>query len=379
MKSFLCLPVTAFLLLSCSDGRTGGILVPRLEELGVQILANEVRFLNVRDMTLLDDHLWVLDGAAPYLTRISIRTGSVLRLGEKGDGPGEFRDPWAVQPTPDSTALLVWDFSTHRVSEFDPEGGLIRSTALDPEGRILARPDFSDVSYTDVFRVRSTQRGFLAASFGRRLDHTADFSSGWLRESTANLEPGTRILAFSELLEPGLESMTEWAPMPFWDTCSDTLAVWNPAGGEVLWIDPVSRNQSAVSPNLPVKGIDRSDIERYLKRMARLELGPLYRYSDIDFHVMARRYRDRFSSLRPTVTDLRCGEGGRVWLRLFSTDSDPLGKASEWLIIGRGGPERLVKAPHGFSPILLSEEGCFGSYQTREGDQVIAVAGPVRP
>ena len=364
------------LLCACGEPESPAIPGLEIEEWEAHSIASDARFVDMRDMTLIDHSLWVLDGAPPFLTRISLETGKAIHFGQEGEGPGEFLAPWAIQPNTDSSGILVWDFRAYRVTEFDLDGTYQGSTTMSQTGRILARSDFRKVSYADPFRVRSTPEGYLAGLFDRRLDHTADFCLGAIRLSGPSLDPGQLVVNMGALMVPGVESMTEWAPVPFWDACAGYLTVWNPASREVTWIGPNRSRHAQVRFDLPSGELQTEDIERYLEQMARLELGPEYHNHEIDFSTMARQVQDRFSANRPLVTDLRCQDADAVWLRLFSTRDDPLGRAPEWINVGRAGPSHHIRTPSGFSPLVFTSEGHFGPLELVEGDQAIARLTP---
>lgn len=110
-------------------------------------------------------------------------------------------------------------------------------------------------------------------------------------------------------------------------------------------------------PSIPIR---LQDIERYLERMARLEMGPDYRTAGIDFAQRARTTRDRFAEDRPGVTGILCGEKGEVWLRLFDTDPDPLGRGREWLLVRAGEEPSLIRFPRAFKPFRFSRTRALG-------------------
>ena len=112
---------TGALVLLSACGEPDQLTLPGLavDEWEVQPLPADARFVAVRDMFLSDGFLWVLDGAPPFVTRISLESGEALQFGREGDGPAEFRAPWAIQPTPDSSGVLVWDFGSYRALDFD--------------------------------------------------------------------------------------------------------------------------------------------------------------------------------------------------------------------------------------------------------------------
>ena len=365
-----------FVLSACGGPDQSTLPGLTVEEWDVQAVPTETRFLAVRDMFLSDGALWVLDGAPPFVTRLSLETGEVLQFGREGGGPGEFRAPWAIQPTSDSSGVLVWDFGSYRVTEFEPDGSVVSVSDMDPDGRMVVRSRFRDVSYADPHRVRATPDGFISASFGTRLEHTSDFARGVLRLSDQRFRSGKVLLRLSELVVPGIESMKEWGAMPFWDVCDGHLVVWDPSSSEVMWMNSAGRSVTQVPSELLIRPIEHGDIERYLERMARIELGPEYRQHDLQIRRMARSYRDRFATETPVVTDLRCEDRNTIWLRLFSTANDPLGRGSDWIRVDAQGFRGHRRAPPGFTPFLFTSAGYFGLLELPDGDQIIAFVDP---
>ena len=365
-----------FLLSSCTEPGAQNHLGLEFEEWEVRPLSTDARFVAVRDIASVGDFLWILDSAPPFLSRISIGSGEVLQFGLEGEGPGEFLAPWAIQPTADSSSILVWDFGSYRTTEFDLSGSVKASQPMSQTGRIRARSRFKQTSYADPFRVRSVPGGFLAGSFDRRLDHTADFSRGVIRLTGQDLDLGQQVVGMADLVERGVEGLKEWSSIPFWDVCADGLVVWRPSSGEVVRFGPDLKPRGNKAVEIPRGEVQDQDIERYLEWMARLEIGPEYDTHGIDFGVMARQFRDRFAADRPAVTDLRCQGGNTLWLRLFSTNNDPLGKGDVWLLAPRDGPIRKVRTPIGFTPFLFRPEGPIGSSRLPGGDEIVVQLSP---
>jgi hypothetical protein len=73
-----------------------------------------------------DRSIYVADGYG-YHVRHYDAEGRLLRtIGRQGDGPGEFRLPWAVA-VDDHHSLVVWDEAQRRFSWFTPEGMPLRT------------------------------------------------------------------------------------------------------------------------------------------------------------------------------------------------------------------------------------------------------------
>ncbi len=91
--------------------------------------AEAFRFFRVRDATLWDGRVLVLDGGSAEL-RIFRTDGTHLRsVGGSGEGPGEYISPWGLLRLPGDT-LLVWDNRLHRVSFLDSSGDFARAVQI---------------------------------------------------------------------------------------------------------------------------------------------------------------------------------------------------------------------------------------------------------
>lgn len=203
----------------------------------IQAVTSEARFVSVRDMVLDSGVVWVLDGAPPFLSRVPLAEGRTLQFGVEGQGPGEFLNPWAIQPEPGpgGPGIRVWDLGTHRVALLDAAGGLQASESLSEEGVIRARSDIRSVSYADPFRVRSEGTTTLVGDFPRRVDRTGDMAAGSLRRADHRLGAGPFLVHFADHVEGGTPSHLEWAGVPLWDLCEGAVALWSPSSAQVIW------------------------------------------------------------------------------------------------------------------------------------------------
>jgi len=364
----------ALVLLACGENNPAGIPGGQIEEWEAHPLGTKARFVSVRDMALTRSYLWVLDAAPPYVTRVTLETGEILQFGWKGKGPGEFVDPWAIQPASasDTSGIIIWDFGSSRVTEFGFSGTSLGSTEFAQAGRPTIRPDFREVSYADPFRVRKTTRGVFSVSFEHRPDRTSDLRMGTLRLSTLVLDPGRPVARLSDFVRTDSDGLKEWAAVPLWDTCGEDLVFWSPVSNEVLWFGQALEPRARTVLSLPSHPTELEDVEAYLERMARLELGPDYQSDGIDLRSMAQGMRDRFSSERPLLTDLRCQGPALAFGRRFGTEDDPLGRGQEWIAINEDGPFRHIRVPSGSTPFLFTSEGSIGTMILSDTDQVIA-------
>lgn len=352
-----------------SDDSTS-VAVPIQE---IRPIRPEVRFAGVLDMVFVDGALWILDTAPPLLTKLPLDGGQTVRIGSEGRGPGEFLEPHALQASPDqkSRSLLVWDFGLSRVSEISEDGHILRSERLSEEGRLRARSDIRDVSFVDPFRVRRLGTGFLVAHSDREIHRTSDAVSSHLQVTDRVLTPMEELVWFPDLIGEKDSGLTEWVQVPLWDVCEDQVALWNPNSSSIQWLDGKGRLVAGTTLPIAPTRITLQDVERYLRWMARLELGPDFRTAGIDFPSMARAYRDHFARFRPIGTELRCAGRNTAWIRLFDTTFDPLGRGSEWIVATPGRVGFSVRFPPEFTPFLFSVETVIGATETTGGFQVL--------
>lgn len=370
-------PVRRLLLLglgACSSGQAPPALeVDTIPLRELEPVATEAHFTTVRDMIISGGFIWVLDGAPPFLTRVNPETGEALRIGAEGRGPGEFLDPWAIQPALDTDAahVLVWDFGTFRVSEFDPRGKLVSSDRLSEGGTVRARSDIREVSYGDPFRVRAAGQDFLLAQYPGRIDHTADLLMGTLVATDRVMEAGEPLESLRDHVMDDSSRFREWAPLPLWDSCDGVIAIWSPALGGVGWFDTTGEPRGQRNLARSAEPIRLDDIQKYLQWMARLELGPDYEKAGLDYETLARQSRDRFPRHRPGATDLRCESLHLAWIRLFDTTYDPLGRGTDWLRIPASGSTAEFRFPPGFTPFSFQDGEVWGSLDVSGGHHQI--------
>lgn len=337
----------------------------------IEILGPGVRFSGLREIVLDGDVLWGLDAAPPYLTHITLRDGAFSQFGRDGEGPGEFKSPWSIQPTPHGApaGVSVWDFGTRRVSVWSAEGERLLSEPLSNEMGIRFRARIREVSFVDPARIRRI--GLETIYFSGRVDRTADVLSGSLTVAGNDLHPKDHFVRFSEYALKGRTNLREWTSVPLWDACQGIVVMWSPAESAVVWVNLNGERIDEVKVTLPIRQITHMDIERYLQRMARLELGPGWRAAEIDYKRLASRYEDRFAKSKPGATEIRCESRETAWLRLFDTESDPTGKGQMWIRVKRIGETTKFRFNHAFSPLVFSSRLVIGSVTMPDGSQAL--------
>ena len=359
------------------------------EDVGRLVLSEaDVRFSDVRDLAVSDRGVWVLDGAEPFLTFVSRDGAAVIQFGSEGQGPSELLDPWGLQvEDADRTTVRVWDVGNARVAAFDLGGTLVDTRPIRGTGLAGIRTDIRQITYVDPFRVRRVGPHYIVASYPNGVSRTADFQTGALVRVDPALTPLAPVLAFSAeavRLAPARTPL-EFSSVPLWDGCSQLVVTWVPERGSVRWVDMTGAVRHEVSVEIERSPIKLDDIEAYLRRMARLELGPGWEEKIPDLRSMARVSRSRFALEAPAATEIRCATDDSAWLRMFSTTVSPVGLGSDWLRVETTGALTRTSFPEPFSPKAFTDEGAFGVWTDEVGLQQLArwtaaeAATPVTP
>jgi hypothetical protein len=352
-------------LTGCVEG--GDLDVVVLDPTDAEVLVSEVPFDRIRDMSVVGNVVWVLDRSPPYLTRISLDDGSTLRFGDEGSGPGELVDPVAIDAAEGpAAAVIVWDLTANRASTFAADGRLLRTEQIVSEEVGRSRGQIQDLTYAEPRRIRALEAGVVAAYFPGIVRRTADVPSGSLRLADEHLSPRATLRSFADLTPRTGESMLEFASVPSWDACAADLVVWDPREERVLWLDATGAERHAAEVSLEPAEVRRTDVERFLAAMLRIETGsgpgPAAR-------ALVEEHMDRFARRAPLVTDVRCDAKGTAWLRGFDTSTDPVGRGSSWIRVDRYGGAVEFDFPEGFHGMAFTEADAIGVEQDKWGLQ----------
>lgn len=319
-----------------------------------------VEFLDIRSTVSVPGGTWVLDSDEPYLTFIADdAAGTVTRFGPEGDGPGELRQPVAMQAT--ATGLDVWDVGREEVVSFDQTGHVLAIRRLSSERGGWIRPDMAEVSYLDPWRVRRLADHVVYARFPEGLTHPGEAASGALVASIDELGLGETIVEYRGLVPTGRDAQSQFAAVPLWDACDDQLVVWDPRRSEVRWHDARGQDLATIPVEIQSPPITEDGVVRFLRHMARLEIGPDFESAGIDFSAMAADLKSDFGERGPAITDVRCAAPDVAWLQLFDMSEDPLGHGSTWIRVGGDTPPEAVVFPEHFRPIEFGIDVLLGS------------------
>jgi len=360
-------------------GISGDSEVPPPEIVGledIRTIRPDVGFVGPRDLAMTEGAVWVLDNAPPFLTRVSLDDGSVIRIGAEGQGPGEYRFPWAVQPAQISAGekgVVVWDLGNGRVSVVGPEGAFLGSMLLNPSHGLRARANIRDLSYVDPFRIRNLKGRIVSGHFEDRVGSTLDVVKGTLQLVHRQLRPEREIARFSNSVDLDQATSPVWASVPLWDACGETVVLWSPATSSVLWLDLDGRVRAQTRIQIPPRIVEPASALSYLRWRVRVESASGLRASESYIRRLWLRFRSIFPEEAPPVTDIRCQAPGGAWLRLFDTSQDPVGRSQTWQMVMGRTSHRRVTFPGDFMPTLFTDHGAVGFMAGADGLQHLSL------
>ncbi len=347
---------------------TAGVDVTVLE--GAPVAVGDVDFSNILDVRVKANSAWILDSASPFITLIDLADESVRQAGNEGSGPGEFKNPVAIEIVPNTGDLIVWDPGALRATVFSPDATRHREIPLRGSTLSTGRRNLSSVTFADPFRVRLVGDRVVWAEFGHAVIRPADLRDGVLASGGIDLKPDDTLVHLGTRVPNG--PYRELGDLPLWDACrNETILSWDPESGLIRRFDSIGALLGEAVVPIETRPKNEDDISRYLRVMARLELGPSYQERGLDFGVEARRRRGWFAEEAPRITELRCGSDGSIWVRLFDTTNSGLGLGREWIRLGEGRRPDRFQFPPGFSPRWLTEDRAIGSYEHPSGRQIL--------
>jgi hypothetical protein len=112
---------------------------------------------------LSDGRLLIADRTERHVSLLDFGTGTIIRLGRQGGGPGEYEIPARLLPLPGDSSLLV-DFGNLRLTRITPDGRFEQSISTLHESGAMILPVGADA----FGRVYFTGQGSVRTTPGRR-------------------------------------------------------------------------------------------------------------------------------------------------------------------------------------------------------------------
>lgn len=120
--------ILAFLFLNCVGGVENRTIEPNITYTEVQRIVGDTLFIGVSDIEVSDNgNIIVSEVMRGVVTELSPNGNFIRRIGNQGDGPSEFRQPWMIELINDS--LFLYDNLNSRLNIYGKSGEFVSSVS----------------------------------------------------------------------------------------------------------------------------------------------------------------------------------------------------------------------------------------------------------
>jgi hypothetical protein len=339
--------------------------LPALEVPEVSRVFTDSVLVQVRDIAVDEDGVWVLNGLAPYVVRFSHSGDLIGTFGRDGDGPSELGHPTAffgqLRRGP-----AVLDAGRRAVVGYNVDGSFADRTDVQVSyARVVLA--LARRTYGEPFRVRRTERGAVLGQFPGGLENLqAYWFSRVVRMASPSADSLTMIVDFRTRFASVRERLgpaRELVPIPLWDACdSGEIVAYMPVVDSILRYDwEGHRIGGWVAPARATRfsSDERDDyIRGYVVAMASRQGVPEDQLDQVVTRALSEA-RNEFSDIAPRYVDVLCSSDG-IWLKEFSREPGMVGDGMSWTVLRGGSPIATVDLPAGFKPTLLRDDRIWG-------------------
>jgi hypothetical protein len=366
---------------SCGGADVNTFRVP------VDVIATDLQLLeadsavhSVLDMTYDGiGRVWILSGFEPFLHVWDLEGGEVVRLGRRGQGPGELRVPWYFVDRFPTGAPAVWDVGNRRVVEFDLSGDVVREVSVESNiGVVVA--DYRATSFGTPLKVVELGSNLVVQAFDEPVVRSGDLWNGMLLHLGGPEGATDTIVRFATLEGWKLaKSYSLFGPGPLWVSCGGSrIGVLNPSTRSVVWFDPTGTQLDQWQLDLPRIPVSKGDVSTFIRHSMDAEARDRGQRIDLQSAEIVRFMKQALAAVSSSVPEeappvgLECDEQGRVWVQLFSTDFDARGYGSHWVVTD-GEVGHVVEFPRGFQPLRFARGRALGYWVDDLGVQWPAI------
>ncbi len=320
----------------------------------------EVLFSSVRGVGMLSDgSIVVADRIGSDMIRIFDRTGTLVRsFGRRGEGPGEFRDPWMVYVVAGDT-IHVGDYRPMRYNVFTSEGEWVRAVQLEP---LYLNPSHGGGVLVGGRTVNTRETADYGSSSAATAVELHDTDGRLLRE-LAHLGGPEQISTETAV---NLVMTPLFAPRPEVSARRSTIALAEGDESEVRFLDADQGLVRIVRWTPEDLDVTRADIDAFRRTIReqfvdRPEIAAELTSED-------RPVNPRF----PAVSHLLVGATGRIWVGQYPRPSAPEPRRAR--IFGADGRFQChVTRPPGFTPWEFGADYLLGVQEDELGVEYVAL------
>ena len=284
--------------------------VELVEELSIGELGGDDRYVfsGVRAVTASDDRIFVLDSLEGIVRVYDMSGAHLFDIGREGDGPGEFRQPWAIGLSLEPR-FMVRDVGQGRLHVFSVNGEFLDDwrapggapTTMADEGfayvytRLPAEPDGSPFRW-----------GMVAVGPGAP-ERTIPFPSFEHERPLLQVERQMIELSMMQARNQGLSfsvADVPFAPNPQWALASDGTMIWGESDRYRFLVRRLDGSVTRVEKAEEPVPVDADEGRWYRDRLTRFwrEMVPEF------------VWRDEVPRTKPAFVALMPDRDDRVWV-----------------------------------------------------------------
>ncbi len=379
--------IAALLLAACqgdaSPGHAGQPIV--LSAVDVHVVATSDALARIVDVQPAGDgRVWVLNSTEPFFVAVGADGHVERAFGREGGGPEEFGGPVELARGP---AGEVWTYDVprnalRRISDERPRDLRLPSDSL-PPGKLVSFQDAGMRPAPPWIQSRGT--GFLV---GRKRPSAppagglgiwrADIVWLGLDAPAVSLEPSTPVADLLGDPTQRYPGATLFLPYPIWTSCGDgSLGMYDPLANTLRRLAPDGGEEQPIA--LPEERREPVTFDRFfgmvyrqLKEQVPSSQLPDSAHTRSILQEQFRRSDGTLADVFPEYADLRCTDGGTLWLQPFDVAGGRFGRGSEWIRFDADGSRTTIVLPDAFTVHRIEDDRLWGAVVDSLGVPAVA-------